>query len=168
MNKSIFFYLSLMLTLVISFNASAQEEEEEITEEEIRLFAWMEDTVAYYKEVQETVISENINASEVLKGMYNDIKQAYPDSVKLVEIGATAEQITAYEDIVKFTEERIESIRQLKIDLIKEEVTVKAYNKIRKAMKTDPELKAKVDEYMAEFKALREDNENADADSDDE
>lgn len=156
------FVLAFLMFGMIGFNVYAQdeaEEAEEITEEELTKFAVMEDSVmAFYEQKNEELI-EMIKNNEVIDGAgrYNDIKAAWEDEEKLVELEVTDEEKTAYEEILSFMGSLSEEVRGLKIELIKNDdiLGVATYNKVNKAMKENPEIQEKVDSKMAELKEKR-------------
>lgn len=159
--KKLFVFAFLMLGWFGLSNVYAQDEagEEEVTEEELMKFAVMEDSVmAFYEQKNEELI-DMIRNNEVIDGAgrYNEIKAAWDDEEKLAEIEITEEEKAAYEEILAFMGSLSDEVRDLKIDLIKndEVLGVATYNKVNKAIKENPEIKEKVDTLMAELKEKR-------------
>ncbi|MEX0884531.1 MAG: hypothetical protein WDZ72_13760 [Cyclobacteriaceae bacterium] len=154
--------LAFLMFGMVGFNVFAQEgaeEAEEITEDELTKFAVMEDSVmAFYEQKNEELV-EMIKNNENIDGAarYNEIKDAWEDEEKLAEIEITEVEKTAYEEILSFMGSLSEEVRNLKIELIKndEVLGISTYNKVNKAMKEDPEIKEKVDSKMAELKEKR-------------
>ncbi|MFC4872016.1 hypothetical protein [Negadavirga shengliensis] len=150
----------MMLASIGWSNVYAQDEaEEEVTEEEMMKFAVMEDSVmAFYEQKNEELI-DMIRNNEVIDGAarYNEIKAAWDDEEKMAEIEVTEEEKAAYEEILAFMGSLSDEVRELKIDLIKndEVIGVATYNKVNKAIKENPEVKEKVDSLMAELKEKR-------------
>ena len=153
--------LAFLIAGMFSVNAIAQETEE-ITDEELRKYAVMEDSVtAFYVMKNEEVIEMIKNHEVITPGRYNDIKDAWGDEGKLAELEVTDEEKTAYEGILDAMAAVKDEVTELKINLIKDEdvLGVPIYNKINKAYKEDPEIKEKVDQLIAELKEERESNE---------
>jgi hypothetical protein len=160
--KTLFVSAFLMLSFV-SVTVFAQEESEVVTDEEIAKFAVMEDSVmAFYEKKNEELI-DMIRNNEVIEGAgrYNEIKAAWDDEEKMAEIEVTEEEKAAYEDILAFMASLGDEVRELKIELIKNDdvLGVATFNKVNKAIKEDPEVKEKVESLQAELKEKRSANE---------
>lgn len=157
--------LAFLIAGVFNVNAIAQETEE-ITDEELKKYAAMEDSVtAFYVMKNEEVIEMIKNHEVITPGRYNDIKAAWGDDGKLTELEVTDEEKTAYEGILGAMASVRDEVTELKISLIKDEdvLGVPIYNKINKAYKEDPEIKEKVDKLIAEMKEEREGDEDGGA-----
>jgi hypothetical protein len=160
--KTLFVSAFLMLSFV-SVSVFAQEESEEVTDEEIAKFAVMEDSVmAFYEKKNEELI-DMIRNNEVIEGAgrYNEIKAAWDDEEKLAEIEITEDEKAAYEEILVFMGSLGDEVRELKIELIKNDdiLGVATFNKVNKAIKENPEVKEKVESLQAELKEKRSVNE---------
>jgi hypothetical protein len=156
--KTLFVSAFLLLSFM-SVDVFAQEESDVVTDEEIEKFAVMEDSVmAFYEKKNEELI-EMIRNNEVIEGAgrYNEIKAAWDDEEKMSEIEVTAEEKAAYEEILDFMGSLGDEVRELKIDLIKNDdvLGVSTFNKVNKAMKENPEVKEKVESMQAELKEKR-------------
>jgi Asp-tRNA(Asn)/Glu-tRNA(Gln) amidotransferase C subunit len=153
------FVLAFLLVGLLSINSYAQEAaDEEITEEELKKFATMEDSVtAFYEKKNEEVIEMIKNHEVIEPGRYNEIKDAWGDEAKLTEIEITPEEKTAYEGILAAIDAVEEEVTELKVSLIKndEVLGIPTYNKVNKAYKEDPEVKEKVDALTMELKENR-------------
>lgn len=164
--KTLFVSAFLMLSF-ISVNVFAQDESEVVTDEEIEKFAVMEDSVmAFYEKKNEELINM-IRNNEVIEGAgrYNEIKAAWDDEEKMAEIEITEEEKGAYEEIMAFMGSLGEEVRELKIELIKNDdiLGVATFNKVNKAMKEDPEVKEKVESLQAELKQKRTSDEETES-----
>jgi FMN phosphatase YigB (HAD superfamily) len=160
--KTLFVSAFLMLSFV-SVTVFAQEESEVVTDEEIAKFAVMEDSVmAFYEKKNEELI-DMIRNNEVIEGAgrYNEIKAAWDDEEKLAEIEITEDEKAAYEEILVFMGSLGDEVRELKIELIKNDdiLGVATFNKVNKAIKENPEVKEKVESLQAELKEKRSVNE---------
>ena len=155
--------LAFLVAGMFSVNAIAQETEE-ITDEELRKYAAMEDSVTAFYVMKNEEVIEMIKNHEVIEpGRYNEIKAAWEDEGKLAELEVTDEEKSAYEGILNAMAAVRDEVTELKINLIKDEdiLGVPIYNKINKAYKEDPEIKEKVDKLIAELKEERESNEDS-------
>jgi len=164
--KTLFVSAFLMLSLV-SVTVFAQEESEVVTDEEIEKFAVMEDSVMAFYEKKNVELIEMIRNNEAIEGAgrYNEIKAAWDNEEKLAEIEITEEEKAAYEEILTFMGSLGDEVRELKIELIKNDdiLGVAIFNKVNKAMKENPEVKEKVESLQAELKEKR--TQEADAES---
>lgn len=156
--KTLFVSAFLMLSF-ISVGVFAQEESEIVTDEEIEKFAVMEDSVMAFYEKKNVELIEMIKNNEVIDGAarYNEIKGAWDNEEKLAEIEITESETAAYEEILAFMGSLGDEVRELKIELIKNDdiLGVPTFNKVNKAMKEDPEVKEKVESLQAELKEKR-------------
>ena len=154
--------MAILMMGLMSVNVYAQDEaEEEITEEELMKFAAMEDSVTAFYEMKNEEIIEMIKNHEVIEpARYNDIKDAWGDEAKLTEIKITPEEKTAYEGILSAMDAVKEDVKELKINLIKDDsvLGISTYNKVNKAYKEDPEIKEKIDALSVELKEKRSSN----------
>jgi hypothetical protein len=164
--KTLFVSAFLMLSF-ISVSVFAQEESEVVTDEEIEKFAVMEDSVMAFYEKKNEELVDMIRNNEVIEGAgrYNEIKAAWDDEEKLAEIEITEEEKGAYEEILAFMGSLGDEVRELKIELIKNDeiLGVATFNKVNKAMKEDPEVKEKVESLQAELKQKRTSDEEAES-----
>jgi hypothetical protein len=161
--KKVFVMAFLMLGM-ITVNTFAQEaaEEavEEVTEEEIMKFATMEESVANFLAEKQEELVEMIKADSTLGGAarYNEIKAAWDKEDKLAEINITEEEKAAYQKIQDFMDSLGESVRDYKVEYIKdaEKLGAATYNKIMKAKAEDPSLNEKINSTISELKEKRE------------
>jgi hypothetical protein len=158
--KRLMFFGCLMVGL-LSMNAYAQDTQEEVTEEEMMKFAVMEESVAaYLNEKQENLI-DMIKNDETLGGAarYNEIKAAWGKEDKLGEINVTAEEREAFQTIQSYVDSLGKDVVKYKTDLIMDQEVLGAatYNKVKKAMDSDPTVKEKVDTMIVELKEKRVD-----------
>lgn len=166
--KTLFVSAFLMLSFM-SLTVLAQEETEVVTDEEIGKFAVMEDSVmAFYEKKNEELIAM-IRNNEVIEGAgrYNEIKGAWDDVEKMAEIEITDEEKAAYEEVLAFMGSLGDEVRELKIELIKNDeiLGIATFNKVNKAMKENPEVKEKVESLQAELKEKRMSDEDTNSET---
>ncbi|AWW28670.1 hypothetical protein DN752_00105 [Echinicola strongylocentroti] len=158
--KRLFGWALLMMCLM-SVGAQAQQENTEaeaVTDEEIEKFASMKDSVNHFMEVKQAELESMIKDNEIFDvARYNEIKEAWGDDAKLAEINITDEEKAEYAKILETKNSLSDVIKERMIALIKDDEVLGAatYNKVNAAMKTDPEVKAKVDELIAEKASAR-------------
>ncbi|MDW7695196.1 hypothetical protein R9C00_28595 [Flammeovirgaceae bacterium SG7u.111] len=157
---------SMMFLLFALLGFSSQllaQDEEAVTDEEIRKYAVTMDSVAAMKENVKVVMKEMITSNEEISvARYNDLNNAIDDEAKLEEIEATEEEIAFIKEIAAKKEELTGEIKSTLTTMAKEYMGgVKVYNKVKKALKADPEVKAKYDGIMEELAAARTPEEEA-------
>lgn len=150
-----------LVVAVMFFNNSLFAQEEEITDEELAIYATGMYKVDSVKNAVSAQYVEMIKGEEVLKGRFNDLNKANGDETKLAEIEATPEEIAAYDKIQETYEVLKSDLKAMSIEIIKEDIGASIYNKVKKALKTDTELKTK---YEAIVDSLQpEEEEDGDA-----
>lgn len=155
------FGLSFLMLCLLNVTAMAQQENteaEEVTLEEMEKFASMKDSVNHFMEVKQAELESMIKDNEVFDvARYNEIKDAWDDPAKLAELNLTDEEKAEYTKIVDTKNSLSDVIKDRMISLIKDDEVLGAatYNKVNAAMKSDPEVKTKVDEMIAEKASAR-------------
>ena len=153
------FLLAFLMFGLISVKSYAQEEAEEVTEEEMMKFAVMEDNVAAFVAEKQATMEDMIKKNETLGGggRYNEIKKAWGDDAKLTELEVSEEEKEAYEEIQEYIDGIGKEVVKYKTELIMDAEVLGAatYNKVKKAMDSDPTVKAEVDAMIAQLKEQR-------------
>jgi translation initiation factor 2B subunit (eIF-2B alpha/beta/delta family) len=161
MMKRKFIVLAFLMIGLISMQAIAQDtEEEEVTEDEMRKFAAMEDDFNAYLQVRQDSLVTMIKSDETLGGAarYNEIKAAWGDEEKLSEIEITDEEREAFQKIQDYVDNLGQDASQYKKDKIMDPEVLGAatYNKVMKAMSSDPSVKEKIDSMISEMRKKRD------------
>ncbi|MEO1052198.1 MAG: hypothetical protein AAFX87_16315 [Bacteroidota bacterium] len=155
--------IRLAMVTLLSFGLfSVSLAQDAVTDEELTSYAAMEDAVKQFK-ISKTAELKDWKTEFTKEKLgsvkrYNDLKKTKGDEAKLQELEATEEEIAYLAEIKAKEDELKEGIRALKIDLIKGENGIGAgvYNKVKKALKADADLKAKLEAKMQEIEANRE------------
>lgn len=151
------FVLAFLMLGIMSVQAHAQEESEEVTDEEMMKFATMEANFLGFMASKQVEIVEMIKSNEIIEGggaRYNSIKGAWGDADKLAEIEISEEESAEYQRIQDFISSLGDVAREYKTNLIMDAKLLGAatYNKVDKAMKASPDIKSKVDSLIVELK----------------
>ncbi len=159
MKRNVFVFAFLMLGL-FTMQAFAQEtEEEEVTEEEMMKYAVMEENVTAFVQEKQDKLVEMIKSDEALGGpaRYNEIKASWGDDGKLAEINITDEERAAFQEIQDYVDSLGKDVVKYKTDLIMDAEVLGAatYNKVKKAMDSDPSVKEKIDSMISELSQKR-------------
>ena len=158
--RKIWMFLALFGGLSIASFAQETAESEEITEEDIAKFATVELMTAQYVDDKTEELRNMIINNEVIDGgaRYNEIKAAWGDEAKEVEIKLTEEERAAYQAIKDFQDSLQQSVVEYKTELIKNDeiLGVSIYNKVNGAIKEDPAMKEKLDQKIAQLKSEKD------------
>ena len=148
----------------LSFAANAQDEEIEITDEDLKKYAVTMDSLETMKGNVKNVMAEMVKGNEnITNSRFNELKNAISDSVKLAELEATEEEITFTQSVIDKKDELAGLIKPTLSDMVKNYIgSVKMYNAIKKGLKADEELKARYDAIMEELVASKESEEDGD------
>ena len=122
---------------------------EEVTDEELTMFANVEVMTSNYVDEKTEVLRNMILNNEKIDGgaRYNEIKAAWGDEAKMSEAKVTEEEKEAFQAVKDFQDSLQESVKTYKTELIMDDTILGAgtYNKVNGAIKEDPALKAKLD-----------------------
>ncbi|WP_424963944.1 hypothetical protein [Ekhidna sp.] len=144
----------LLVCLVAGFGLAKAQEEASFTDEELTKYA----TVMVWAEAEKEQMTETyndwINNDETLEAArFVKIKSAKGDSVKLQEIEVTEEELVAFEQIQANYDSMTASFKEVYVGKIKEDIGAGLYNRLRKAMRGNADLKAR---YQAVYDGLKE------------
>lgn len=149
----------LLIAALFSFVAfsSMAQDDTAITDEELERYAVMMDSIDEMKADLMAEITEMVKNNDSLSvSRYNDLFRIIDDEAKLAEANATPAEIRAVKKIQDRKESGTQEINDAFQSLAKEYVGASSYNKIKKALTADAELKAK---YETMLDKLKEDNE---------
>lgn len=143
--------------------AKAQDEAS-FTDEELTKYATVMVWAQMEKEQMTETYNDWINNDETLEAArFVKIKSANGDSVKLQEIEVTDEELVAFEQIQVNYDSMTASFIDVYKGKIKEDIGAALYNRLRKAMRGDADLKARYqavyDGLMSEQTATEEEDE---------
>ncbi|WKZ61476.1 MAG: hypothetical protein QY309_08275 [Cyclobacteriaceae bacterium] len=140
----------LALFLMLGFQGVFAQDE--VTEEELKKYAVVMDSIDNMKEDLINTISEMVkNNEKVTAARYNDLSKIINDETKLAEAEATPEEVEAIKEILKFKDEGTAKIQETFKTLATEFVGAAVYNKVKKAIAENAETKAKYQELLAEL-----------------
>lgn len=143
------FFLVLALSLFGTF-AKAQET---ISDEDLKKYVVAMDSIESMKEGLVETISEMVKGNEeVSAARYNDLYKIIDDSTKLAEAKATEVEIAFVKKVLATKDEETAKINEAFQSLAKDYIGAKTYNSIKKALRTDAELKQRYETMEAELK----------------
>lgn len=142
--------LCLAFFLMLGFQGVFAQEQ--VTEEELKKYAVVMDSIDNMKEDLINTISEMVkNNEKVTAARYNDLSKIINDETKLAEAEATPEEVAAIKEILKFKDEGTAKIQETFKTLATEFVGAAVYNKVKKALAENADTKAKYEALMAEL-----------------
>lgn len=157
------FLLVFLLTGI--FGVKAQEET--FTEEELTKYAtvmvWAEEEKANLGSIVSDSVSIWIEETPLETGKYIELSKADKNG-ELATAEATEEELAVYNEVQEKIEGKKTKFVEVYKTKIKEDIGAGLYNKLRKALKSDAELKARYDEVYASIEASSEEP-SGDADS---
>ena len=144
--KRVYFAVLMMGLIVFAGSNNSIAQDVEITDEELKTYAVGMNKIDSIKGAESEQYKNLIKSNEVLKGRYNKVKKAYGDEAKLAEIEATPEEIAAYEGLQQTYADMKKRLNEMVPEIIKSDIGAAVYNKVRKGLKTDADLKARYEE----------------------
>ena len=152
---------ALILFSIVFSALAVQAQDAEITDEEIEKY------VSVMAQIDTLKAEMKVNTSELVKGnelmdkgrVFNAIKKANGDSVAIAALEVSAEQLTAYEEINAQIEEMKAEFKTNYTALIKDDLGAGTYNKVKKALKSDDDVKSRYDEAVSQYQSASESEE---------
>ncbi|WP_425391945.1 hypothetical protein [Ekhidna sp.] len=154
----------LLMCLVAGMGLAKAQDEVSFSDEELTQYATVMVWAENEKERMTEVYNGWINNDETLAAArFVEIKSAKGDSVKLQEIEVTSDELMAFEQIQVNYDSMTASFKEVYIGKIKEDIGAGLYNNLKKALKSDAEVKAQyqvIYDGLMEASAPKEDDES--------
>jgi hypothetical protein len=142
-----------MLMMSMFFAASvANAQDEEITDEQLKKYAMLEQVIEYMKKDISDEVNKLIKAQEGMTGArYVELAKTRGDEAKLAELEAKDYEIKFIELVDNLKDERTESIKTVNQELATKMLgdNGKVYKRIKAALKDDADLKARYEQIQA-------------------
>lgn len=153
--------LLILMALLAFFSGSAfgQEEaaEEAITDEELRSYAVAMDSVEKMKATLMAKITDRVENNDLMvNSRYNELTKIIDDEAQLKVAAATPEEIAFVKEVGAMKDNGAEEIKSTLIAMVKENVTAATYNRVSKALKSDPEVKKRYAVILAGLSKVAE------------
>ena len=147
--------LSIFIVLALASQAFAQTPTAQpaaVTDEELMKYATLMDSVNEMSATVRDELGEMVKSSAVMNAArYNDLNKIVNDEAKLAEAKATPEEIAFVKQVAAKREEETAKINSTYQTLAKDYVTPAVFNKVKKALTSDPLLKKRYDSLMVEL-----------------
>lgn len=149
------FLATLLVVLAGAFSAQAQEAEPAaVSDDELQRYAVMMDSIDEMRVSLLSEISEMVKGSEkITVSRYNELSKIDEDQEKLTAAKATEDELAVLKEIREKKDSGTAKINDAFKALAKEYVGASTYNKVRKALKAEPEVKSKYQTLLEELKA---------------
>lgn len=148
-------FLATLFFLAGVFSAQAQEAESvAVSDDELQRYAVMMDSIDEMRVSLLSEISEMVKGNEKISvARYNELSKLDDNQEKLAAANATEEELAALKEIQDKKDSGTVKINDAFKALAKEYVGASTYNKVRKALKDEPEVKSKYQTLLEELKA---------------
>ncbi|MCB0489979.1 MAG: hypothetical protein R2820_06720 [Cyclobacteriaceae bacterium] len=144
--------LVLFLTACFVGNVARAQDDEGISDEDLKKYAVAMDSIENMKSTLIETISDMVKSNEnVSASRYNDLSKIVDDEAKLQEAEATQEEIDFVKSVAAKKEEETAKINEAFQSLARDYIGAKTYNAVKKALKDDADLKAKYTAMMEEL-----------------
>ena len=153
-NAKLTFLTFLVLTIVSFTQVKAQDQE--ITDEDLRKYALLNEVVDLMKKEISVMVNGMIKSQEGMTGKrFKELQSAKGDKAKYDEMGAKEFEIKFMELVAKKQSERIDAIKTVNQELATKMIgdNGKLYKKIRSELSSNADLKAKYDQIVASLKS---------------
>jgi len=136
----------LVPCLMLFIVAGSKAQSTAITDEDLKKYAVVMDSVEGMQESLREIVAEVVRANTVMPiNRYNELFKIAADEAKLKEANATPEEVAFLKQIDDLRKVNIERINSTYQALAKDYVGLKAFNAIRKSLQSDQALKARYD-----------------------
>jgi hypothetical protein len=150
--QSMKYGLILLVTFFVS-TTNTLFAQEEITDEDLKKYAVTMDSIDNMKQALLEDISEMVKSNEEMSNeRYNELSKIIRDDAKLAEAEATPEEVNFIKSVAAKKSEGTKEISSTFQTLAKEYIGAAEYNRVKKALKTDAELKTKYMAYRTELR----------------
>lgn len=142
------------LILLAAMAVRAQEETATVSDDELKRYAVMMDSIDEMRISLLSEISDMVkNNEKITVTRYNELSKIIDNQEKLTEANATPEEIAAIKAVQDRKDSGTVHINDAFRTLAKEYVGASTYNKVRKALKANTEVKSKYQTLLDELKA---------------
>jgi predicted nucleic acid-binding Zn-ribbon protein len=148
MKASFFLIFSFILVAV----APVAAQDAAVTDDELKRYATAMDSINEMTAALKARITDMVRNGKVITGSrYNELSKIVADEAKLAEAKATEDEIAFVKQVAATREEETAKINSAFQNLAKEYVGAAVYNKVKKALASDAQLKEKYDALMSEL-----------------
>lgn len=147
-------FLTFLVLSIASFS-QLKAQDQEITDEDLRKYALLNEVVDLMKKDISVMVNGMIKSQEGMTGKrFKELQKAKGDKAKYEEMGAKEFEIKFMELVAKKQSERIDAIKTVNQELATKMIgdNGKLYKKIRSELSSNADLKAKYDQIVTSLK----------------
>lgn len=147
------FFMTVILG-IMWMGSWAQDESAAISDDDLKRYAVMMDSIDEMRISLLAEISEMVKNNEKISvSRYNDLFKVIDNEEKLAAENATPEEVAAIKEVQARKDAGTTEINEAFKSLAKEYVGASTYNKVKKALGDDTEVKSKYQAMLTELKA---------------
>ena len=147
-------YILLLVLFIGVQNLQAQDAQTEITDAELEKYAVTMDSINDMKASLLEDISEMVTSNEKMtNARYNELSKIAKDEAALAKAKATPEEIAFLKEVAAAKAEGTANIQKTFQSMAKEYVGASSYNKIKKALSSDVDVKKRYETFMDKLEA---------------
>ena len=143
-----------IVTLVVATLTFSQlyGQDVKVTDEELMKYAVTMDSINEMSASVRNMIADMVKESNTITAArYNELSKIASDEARLAEAKATPEEIAFLKEVADRKAAETARINETYQLLAKEYVTAPVFNKVKKALAQEPELKTRYDSLMTEM-----------------
>jgi hypothetical protein len=151
-------YLIAVIVTMTGITSFAQEKKV-VTDDELIRYATAIDSINEMSASVRIKLSEMVKENpDITPARYNELSKIANDDTKLAAANATPKEIEAIRQVAEVKAEETARINETYQSLAKEYVTPPVFNKVKKALAEEPEVKVKYDSLITEMSKDNPDN----------
>jgi len=152
MIRKIYLTITALLMAGISFAQQTKQEPKKVSDEELIRYATAMDSINEMSANVRIKLSEIVKENhDITPSRYNELSKIANDDAKLAAANATPKEIEVIKHVADVKAEETAKINETYQTLAKEYVTPPVFNKVKKALAEEPEVKVKYDSLMTEM-----------------
>lgn len=145
--------IAIFGAFIITTSAFAQNQSLAVTDEELLKYATAMDSVSDMQANVRQELGKMIADKGVMDVQrYNALNKIINDTAQLKTAHATPEEVQFIKEVSAKQKEEVDKIKTTYQSLAKDYVTPKVFNKVKKAVETDPDVKKRYDSLIVELK----------------
>jgi hypothetical protein len=152
MRKTYFIIAILVAASMSAFAQASKEQTKKVTEDELVRYATAIDSINEMSAEVRLKLAEIVKENpDISASRYNELSKIANDDEKLAAANATPREIEVVKHVADVKAEETAKINETYQALAKEYVTAPVFNKVKKALAEEPEVKAKYDSLIVEL-----------------
>lgn len=145
--------IAIFGAFIVTTSAFAQNQSLAVTDEELLKYATAMDSVSDMQANVRQELGKMIADKGVMDVQrYNALNKIINDTAQLKTAHATPEEVQFIKEVSAKQKEEVDKIKTTYQSLAKDYVTPKVFNKVKKAVETDPDVKKRYDSLIVELK----------------